>query len=124
MPGTRYTSRLEWHGPRVTRAAARGAAEGVNLALERLRALSVPLAPLDTGALRNSATIHEARELLAADPGGYLVFDTPYAAAQHERLDYQHDDGQAKYVEEPMLEHEAELLGLIARGIAHGIPRS
>jgi hypothetical protein len=120
MTSTRYSSTFTWQGPRVTRAVARGAARGVNLALERLRALSVPLAPLDTGALRNSASIRDATDATAE---GFLVFDTPYAAVQHERLDYAHDDGQAKYVEEPMMEHGAELMSIVAREVGHGIAR-
>lgn len=113
-----YSSSFEWQGERVTRAVGVGAARGVNLALERLRALSVPLAPLDRGPLRQSATIRQATQFRAE---GALIFDTPYAAVQHENLEYRHDDGQAKYVEQPMTDHAVELHGLIAREISIGI---
>lgn len=110
-----YSSTVLWKGGRVTRAVGIGGAEGVNLALERLKALSVPLAPLDRGPLRESATVKPATPTKAE---GALIFDTPYAAVQHEELDYNHDDGQAKYVEQPMKERQSELHGLIGRRIA------
>lgn len=113
-----YSSSFLWEGERVTVAVGIHAAVGVNLALERLRALSVPLAPLDRGPLRASATIRQATAFRAE---GALIFDTPYAAIQHENLDYAHDDGQAKYVEQPMTEKRAELYALIAKEVRIGI---
>lgn len=113
-----YSSSFVWQGERVTAAVGIAAAQGINVALERLRALSVPLAPLDRGPLRQSATIRQATAYRAE---GWLLFDVPYAAIQHEELDYRHDDGQAKYVEQPMNDHQAELYGLIAREVRVGI---
>lgn len=123
MP-VRYSSSFVWAGPRVTRSTVRGAVRGVNLALFRLRALSVPRAPLDRGPLRESATIDPATEAQLETTEGLLIYDTPYAARQHEELDYHHDDGEAKYVERPMTEHAAELQGIIAKEVAIGILRS
>lgn len=77
---------------------------------ETLKAKSQPLVPVDTGALRDSATVtHDGDQATltysATSPEGY-----DYAAIQHERLDYTHTAGQAKYVEQPMNnEHEAML---------------
>lgn len=87
--------RAEWRGDQTDRAVQRGAARGLALGAEHVRGAAVDNAPLDTGALRNSATAsHDPDELTAA-----VSFDTPYAARQHEELDYHHRTGQAKYLE-------------------------
>lgn len=120
-----YSSALIWRGEKIDRRLGTAAARGVNKSAEYLRALSVALAPIDTGALRNAATVRPARE---SNLEAVLVFDTPYAARQHEELDYRHTAGrdgtpagQAKYVEQPMTEHRAALQGIIAQEIRHAI---
>lgn len=109
-----YTVKQEWHGGRVTTAVGIGGMRGVNKGAEYLKSRSVPLAPLDLGNLREAATIIPATPYLAE---AALVFDTVYAAIQHERLDYQHDDGQAKYVEEPMVQDQRIIQGIIAQEV-------
>lgn len=113
----KYDSVVQWEGGRVTRAAGIGAALGVNKALERLRSLSVPLAPIDRGPLRESAAVREATPL---QPSGVLFYDTPYAVRQHEETEYRHTPGrngepagQAKYLEEPLEKHQRELHAII-----------
>ena len=65
---------------------------------------TVPIVPVDTGAL--AATGHV--ELPVETATGVTVelgFGGPaveYAAVQHERLDYHHPVGQAKYLEDPV----------------------
>ncbi len=51
------------------------------------------LAPADSGELRNSG------ELVVTDAGVQVLFTADHAWYQHERLDYAHDDGGAKFVE-------------------------
>jgi len=55
---------------------------------------------------------------------GEVRFNTPYALAQHERLDYQHKEGRkAKYLEGPLKENAdqyAEHLGSRLRGALRG----
>lgn len=61
---------------------------------------SKQLAPLDTGELRASGYTE-----FADLPEGYVGevgFGTPYAAVQHEELEYEHEHGQAKYLEQPL----------------------
>jgi hypothetical protein len=85
----------EWKGDEVTPNARRGAARGLGLGAEHVRAVSVDRAPLDTAALRDSATAsHDPETLTAA-----VSYDTPYAARQHEELNYQHREGGPKYLE-------------------------
>jgi len=120
-----YSSSVQWEGGRVSAAVGIAAAVGVNKAAEYLRALSVALAPIDTGALRNSATVRPATPHLAV---ASLVFDTPYAARQHEELDYVHTagrdgtaGGQAKYVEQPLTQNRAVLQAIIGQELRHAI---
>lgn len=57
--------------------------------------------PIDTGQLRDSGFISNPFQT----PNGWEVaigFAEPYALIQHERLDYNHPHGQAKYLEEPL----------------------
>lgn len=85
--------RVDWNEDSADHAARRSAARGLVLGAEHVRGIAVNLAPLDTAALRNSATAsHDADALTAA-----VSFDTPYAVRQHEELDYHHRTGQAKY---------------------------
>ncbi|SJN34160.1 hypothetical protein [Mycetocola reblochoni] len=43
-----------------------------------------------------------------------VSYDTPYAVIQHERLDFHHSEGQAKYLEGPLEENRGTLQELIA----------
>lgn len=60
-------------------------------------------APADTKELRRSGRV------LVDDVTVRAVFRSPHAWLQHERLDYQHDDGEAKY-----LEHAVDEVGVEA----------
>lgn len=123
----RYSSELIWNGGRVTAAVARGGAAGVNAALQYLKSRAVPLAPLDQGPLRESATIQPATAERVMVGGGVdsvegaLIFDTPYAARQHEELSYQHTDGQAHYVTDPLEQDRDILLGIQAKQMRQAI---
>jgi hypothetical protein len=69
-----------------------------------LLARAAPLAPIDEGTLRASGHV-ELERLDAGRQEVVVSFNTPYAAVQHERTDYEHPrGGQAKYLEEPLKE--------------------
>jgi hypothetical protein len=75
-------------------------AQGQRLLIESLQQV-----PVDTGALRASGSVSlpEAtgdRLTVTVSYGGAAK---DYAVPQHERLDYQHTVGKAKYLEEPFL---------------------
>jgi hypothetical protein len=57
-------------------------------------------APKDEGTLRASAYW-----VIEGDKGT-VIFDTPYAAVQHEQVDWVHRDGEAKYLEKPAKEKQ------------------
>src|SRR5687767_4073921 len=60
--------------------------------------------PIDTGELRDSGYVNPPVETGA----GYEIevgFTAEHALEQHERLDYHHRHGQAKYLEQPLMEY-------------------
>jgi len=116
MAGAGYESSLEWKGQAFDRAQRNAGRVGVRRAGEWLLAQSVPLAPKDTGALRASGQVRG----INAEPVVLVVFDTPYAIIQHENEEYHHDDGQAKYLERPLMEGTQTMNAIIAQAIREG----
>jgi hypothetical protein len=116
MVGMKYTANMVWKGPQFDRAQRDAGRKGTRAAGEFLLAQSVPLAPKDTGALRSSGTVKGVN----AEPVALVIFDTPYAVIQHEAEEYHHDDGQAKYLEQPMVEYDATMKQIIAQALREG----
>lgn len=113
-----FTIHEEWHGDRIQILAA--GRRGVRSAAQRLLALSQPKVPIDTGRLRSSGRaqgVGMGRDGMAAE----VSYDTEYAVYQHEGLDYNHDEGQAKFLEEPLNASRQELLGIIAEEVRGAI---
>lgn len=78
--------------------------------LEQIRGSAVERAPVDTGALRNSA-------LVTPDPNDELAIAlsfggaaAPYAVYVHENLTAHHPVGEAKFLERAALEHGPEIV--------------
>ncbi|MGV9282118.1 minor capsid protein [Streptomyces sp. NPDC003730] len=103
--------RLDFHGAAVERELRAAAARGLVLAAEHVLAESLEIVPLDEGPLQNSGTASvDEGDLTAA-----VSYDTPYAARQHEELDYRHAPGrQAKYLEQPLNANRGQVQQLIA----------
>ncbi|WP_326728845.1 hypothetical protein [Streptomyces phaeochromogenes] len=102
-------SRLRWNGDVALRSTRQGALRGLRLGSEHLLQVARGRVPIEEATLERSgvATVDE-QSLTAA-----VSFDTPYAVTQHERLDFQHDNGrEAKYLERSMIE-EADVIGEI-----------
>lgn len=109
---------VEWNGDIVQAMLQANAAEALNHGAELLRGYSLPLAPIDRGPLRASAQVTPAtRDNLTA----HVSYDTPYAARQHEELDYHHEDGQAKFLEGPLESHRKDLTEAIANRLGRGL---
>ncbi|WP_449277997.1 hypothetical protein [Leucobacter sp. GX24907] len=109
---------VEWHGDIVSAMIDANAPEALNHGAELLRGDSVPLAPIDRGPLRGSAQVTPAT---AGNHTAYVSYDTPYAARQHEEIGWRHDEGQAKYLEEPLVQNEAKYQQAIANRLGQGI---
>lgn len=90
------------------------AMRGCRKAAEYLLEESQPLVPVDTGRLRASGKVVEI-------PKGYsVVYSTEnpetgynYAMIQHENLEYHHEVGQAKYLEEPFRRNADKLISIV-----------
>lgn len=94
---------------------AAAAALGLNMAAERLKALSVAITPIDQGPLSAATAV------IPATPDNLMSKvhnDTIYAARQHEELTWRHFNGrQAKYLENPAEENAVELMEIVAAQI-------
>lgn len=111
---------VTWNDNPLRALLTGGMAQAVNYAAEMLRADSVPLAPRDTGMLRNSAQVTPATpDNLTA----HVSYNTPYAVRQHEELDWRHEEGQAKYLEEPVVRRAKNYQRAIANRIRRSFPR-
>ncbi|MEU2443560.1 minor capsid protein [Streptomyces althioticus] len=87
------------------------AARGLLLGAEHVLTEAQNLVPLDEGALQNTGTASVDEGSLTA----MVSYDTPYAARQHEELDWRHAPGrQAKYLEQPLNAERATVLDLVA----------
>lgn len=84
---------------------------GEEAGAQALLAASQPLVPVDTGALQISGHIERDGEGAAVvysatdDKSGY-----DYAAIQHQRDDYAHEQGQAHYLSDPMDQAHGEII--------------
>lgn len=78
--------------------------------LERIRGAAVERAPVETGALRNSALVtpDPVDELAVALSFGGAA--APYAVYVHENLTAHHPVGEAKFLERAALEHGPEIV--------------
>jgi hypothetical protein len=101
---------------RYGEGAREGMREGLAAEAEALKRRSQALCPVaedraGAGLLRDSAYVS-----LSGD-SAEIGYSAPYATQVHERLDWHHDDGQAKFLEQARNEREAA----ITRGIAEAI---
>lgn len=93
------TLTLKWHGPKVKKAARRGAVRGLQLGAEHVLEESNRVVPIDDSDLLKSG-VPSVDNPATGEPRGAVSYDTPYAVRQHEELDWQHEDGRtAKYLE-------------------------
>lgn len=79
----------------------------------------VPIVPVDTGVLRASGYVvpPEVTPVEAVVTLGFGGAAAAYAIVQHERLDYRHPVGQAKYLEAPVRRNAARTVShLVRRG--------
>ena len=117
-----------WNGDEAANAAQAGAVAGLNRAARAQLAESQARVPVDSGDLRNSGTTHdadagnlEASVSYNAQNNGYN-----YGLAVHEGVGMHfnpvHNPGaQAKYLEGPAVEMEAELMGVVSTSIARAL---
>lgn len=93
------------------RAAPSLLASALFIEAETIMTRSKELVPVDTGTLRASGQVQppEISSGKVSVTMGYGGAASAYALVQHERTDYHHEVGQAKYLEQPVNEAEAGL---------------
>lgn len=100
---------------RVTEAAAHSAPIGAGKAMEHIRGVAAALTPVETGHLVGTATVtvdgNEAS----------ITYDGPYARYQHEGLDFRHETGQAKFLEQPMNTEKDTALAIVAKELREAL---
>lgn len=99
--------------------------EGLLDAGKCLLDLSQPLVPVDTGRLKDSGrVISEDKDTVYVT---YEAFNPEngyeYAPIQHEALDFHHNIGQAKYLEEPLMTNIDLLVEITAGKIREGVDK-
>lgn len=112
---------MEWHGERIKTLIAAGSDKGAQNAANHLLNLSSEEVPLDEGLLKTSGRVTKVED------GKYTVgygFDddgsdthtmsSAYARRQHEELEWFHEEGKAKYLEDPFESNKEELSAIIA----------
>lgn len=106
-----YTRFEPGNAPRSwTTRGRRLASEGLEKGLEHVLAEARKIAPLDEGTLERSGKV-----VMNGPLDGAVVFDTVYAARQHEELTWKHLPGRsAKYLEIPMNSERQVVLDLMA----------
>jgi hypothetical protein len=98
----------------------RVAAKAINKMAEgAILADAIQEAPVEEGTLRGSGRVEPAtpQNLTAR-----ISFSTPYAARQHEELDWEHPKGgKAKFLEDPLKRHGAQIERIVGKVIKQGL---
>jgi hypothetical protein len=77
-------------------------------ALEHVRGVAVELTPKESGHLAGSAGVTgEGME-------GQLLYPGPYARNQHYSLDFRHTNGQALFLEQPMITEAPKVFQILS----------
>jgi len=79
-------------------------------AMEHLREVAVSKTPIETGDLRASASVTN----MIDKHGARVYYPGPYARYQHYRLDLRHEEGQALYLEQPLVQETPKILEIVA----------
>jgi hypothetical protein len=96
---------------------------GMNQWSEETMTLAKERAPVDEGTLRASGFVEPAEGAgnVITQALGFGGAASAYALIQHERLDFHHNVGQAKFLESAALDREHELKTTIEQEIASEI---
>ena len=111
----------------IPEAAKQAARKELQRCLGDLKGKAQRLAPVnkdpkakDPGALKGSAFYETSWD--GDNLEGVVGFDKPYALRQHEDMDYLHDTGQAKYLEQPFKESIGDYTDAIGEAIKKAMP--
>ncbi|HEY9353814.1 MAG TPA: hypothetical protein VIP28_11210 [Nocardioides sp.] len=106
---------MKWHGAKAEAAVRAGGADGIETGAKLVFAESQRAVPEDTAGLKRSGKV-EADGLHAEVTYGEGLPDAR-AVFTHEKLEIHHDDGVAKYLENPTTAAAARVRSIIAAAI-------
>lgn len=103
---------VNWRGNEAKRAVRAAREDALFTAAGYLLEQANRTVPLEEGTLQSSGGV-------AVDGDEAAVFyDTLYSVTQHERTDYQHDEGRrAKWLELTLQERDRQVREILARGV-------
>lgn len=105
--------KVKWYGEDIKEITKSAVGLGVFQGLNHIKNEANILTPIETGALRNSATVK-----MVSETQGFIFYDTPYAIRQHEELTYRHDHPtRAKYLEIPFITEMDKVMKFIGNKI-------
>jgi hypothetical protein len=104
---------MRWYGDDVREKIRAAAADGLLEAAEALRQDSQAEVPTQEHILQLSAETDVDRRNLKA----VVSYDTPYAVKQHEDRTLRHDNGKAKYLEDPANANAGRYMDHVAQRI-------
>lgn len=102
---------VQWHGAQALAALRRGVESGLEHAAAVGLAASNRLAPTLTGSLERSG------ETRVSGAEAVVYYTDEAAPYQHERLDFRHDDGQAKFLEQGLAGARGRMANELAEAI-------
>ena len=106
--------RIEWHGREVKQSVRSAAGQALFDAAGYVREQANRTVPHQEGILQGSGGVEVDESAGVAA----VYYDTPYAVAQHEQVDYQHSSGRrAKWLELTLQEQQRTVRDLLARGV-------
>ena len=109
---------MKWYGQEICQAIENEVQKRLVDCAQDLVEVSNDRTPLDSGDLRGSIK-EDTKELdkLIVKVGSNL----PYAARQHEEMDYKHMNGGAKYLERPLDEKAQTYINYVSAGVSEVI---
>jgi hypothetical protein len=97
------------HLEKITDDVIAAIPEAAAKAMEHLRTVAVSKTPIETGNLRSEA------EVKVHPDGAEVYYPGPYARYQHYELQLRHEDGQALYLEQPLVTETPTILEIVAQ---------
>lgn len=108
----------EWRGDIASKLIAQAATNGLNRAADYLLQETIPDVPELTGELEDSARTHKTNPTELASQVQFLKFT---AVWQHERLDYRHKKGKAKFLSSNLRTHTRNIRDIVTQAIQRAI---
>lgn len=109
---------MPWNGDAASRIIAQSATNGLNRAADYLLEQAQQLTPEQTGGLEESARTHKTNPQELASQVQFLKYT---AVWQHEKLNYRHKKGQAKYLSTPLRTKAKNLCDIVAQSIKRAL---